>query len=223
MELASTPDDASDVERQLVELARLAAEHLSAVSYASTTVLREDSYTTVAATHPLAAALDDAQYADRTGPCLEALDSATPVAVRDVAMTMRWPGFRRVARRIGLQSSLSIPLFAGSGHAFASMNLYGRDRTAMTDLTGHVRAAFGSAGSTPHASSTEQPASGAGDLATGVVKALAVRDQIQRAIGMLVSRQGCSAHEAYLSLRVRAADAGVPLPAMAIRTVKRLV
>ncbi|MFG1928905.1 GAF and ANTAR domain-containing protein [Cryptosporangium sp. NPDC048952] len=222
MALAGTPDDASDVDVRLVEIARLAAETLPAVSYASTTALREDSYTTVAATNPLAAAVDDAQYGDGAGPCLEALETGQPVSVHDVALTMRWPGFRRVARTIGLHSSLSIPLFAGSGEAVASMNLYGHDQGAMTSLGQHVRAAFQAAPSPSPAPASRKHSAGAADLAAGVAQALAVRDQIQRAIGMVAGRQRCSARNAYLALRMRAAEEGVALPDMALSTLSRL-
>ncbi|MFG1926429.1 GAF and ANTAR domain-containing protein [Cryptosporangium sp. NPDC048952] len=222
MALAGTPDDASEVDVRLTEIARLAAETLPPVSYASTTALRDGSYTTVAASNPLAAAVDDAQYDDGAGPCLTALETGQPVAVHDVALTMRWPEFRRVAQQIGLHSSLSIPLFAGSGEAVASMNLYGHDQRAMTSLGQHVRAAF-QVEPTPSAASTPRKhTSGTADLAAGVVKALAVRDQIQRAIGMVSGRQRCSTRDAYLSLRVRAAETGVSLPDIAISTLQRL-
>ncbi len=37
---------------------------------------------------------------------------------------MRWPGFRDTAYRLGLHTSLSIPLFAGRGEPIAALNLY---------------------------------------------------------------------------------------------------
>ncbi|MFG1928611.1 GAF and ANTAR domain-containing protein [Cryptosporangium sp. NPDC048952] len=216
VKLAGTPDDASDLDDQLVAIAQLAAENLAAVSYASTTVLRDDAYTTVAATSALATAVDEAQYADGDGPCLEALDSGRPVSVPDMATTMRWPGFRETARGLGLHASLSVPLFAGRGDAVASMNLYGRDAIAMTDLSLRVKAAF----HTPDPAHRPE-ATGADDLADGLARALAVRDRIQLAVGMLAERTRCSMADAYLSLRVHAADAGIPLPDMASRTLQQ--
>jgi len=219
VKLAGTPDDSSDVDDRLVELAQLAAETLPAVDYASTTALRADAYTTVAASSALASAVDEAQYADGGGPCLEALQSGVPVTVTDVTTTMKWPGFRRTAGRLGLHSSVSVPLFAGRGDAVASMNLYGRDAVAMADLAKHVRGAFDPVPAQPSGSPVM---TGADDLAAGLVQALAVRDRIQLAIGILVERDRCSATEAYLSLRVCAAEAGVPLPDMATRTLREL-
>jgi hypothetical protein len=222
VQLAGTPDDASDVDAYLVKIAQLAAESLRAVDYASTTALREGAYTTVAATGALAAAVDDAQYDDGSGPCLEALHSGAPVAVTDMTTTMRWPGFGRAARRIGLHASLSIPLFAGRGDAVASMNLYGRDTIAMADLAAHVRMAFETTNSASTRPPSQHPETGAADLTTGLGEALAVRDRIQLAIGMVVERDRCSATDAYLSLRLCAAEAGVPLPDMATTTLGNL-
>ena len=67
-----------------------------------------------------------------------ALDTARPLAVPDIAATMRWPGFRDTAYRLGSHTSLSIPLFTGSGEPIAALNLYGRDPITMTFLTAPV-------------------------------------------------------------------------------------
>src|SRR4051794_18485805 len=99
MALAGTPDDASWINSQLVAIAQLSAELISPVAYASITAYRDDAVTTVAASSEIAIAVDQAQYDHQAGPCLDALDTASPVAVPDVAATMRWPGFRDVAYR----------------------------------------------------------------------------------------------------------------------------
>ncbi len=112
--LADTPDDASDVDARLAAIAQLAADILIPVSYASITAVRDGANTTVAATSELATAVDKAQYADDTGPCLDALHDGTSVGVDDIPATMTWPGFREAATGMGLHASLSIPLFAAA-------------------------------------------------------------------------------------------------------------
>src|SRR3954451_6823451 len=134
--LAGMPDDASSIDEQLVLIARLAADRVAAVDYASVTAIREDAYTTVAASSQLAVAVDEAQYAEQAGPCLEPLHTSAPVAMPDIAATMVWPGFRDQAVKIGLAGSVSLPLYAGSGAPVAGLNLYGHDPTAMAALTG---------------------------------------------------------------------------------------
>jgi hypothetical protein len=220
--LASTPDDDPDIDLQLVAIARLTADAVSAVSYASTTALREGAYTTVAATSELALAVDEAQYADGDGPCLAALREGTPTAVPDIGTTMRWPGFQQAAFGLGLRSSLSIPLFAGSGEPVAAMNLYSHDSPAMTTLTARIRAVYGVDQMPGHGLADPDAAADANDdLSSGLEQAFAIRNVIQSAIGVLMQREHCSASDAYLSLRLSAADAGDPLPDFAARTVRR--
>jgi hypothetical protein len=120
--LAGTPDDASWIPSQLATIAHSSADLIAPVAYASVTAYRDDAVTTVAISSEIALVVDQAQYADEAGPCLDALDSASPVAVPDVAATMRWPGFRDSAYRLGITASLSIPLFAGRGTAMAALN-----------------------------------------------------------------------------------------------------
>jgi len=81
--LAGTPDDASDIDTHLATIARLAASTLPPVSYASVTAVRDSAYITVAASSELAVAVDQAQYAEGSGPCLDALHDGAPVGVDD--------------------------------------------------------------------------------------------------------------------------------------------
>ncbi|WP_240746947.1 ANTAR domain-containing protein [Cryptosporangium phraense] len=101
------------------------------------------------------------------------------------------------------------------------MNLYSRDRAELVDLAEEVRAAFRASGSAPASTSLCGPATSVADLATGVAEALAVRDQIQQAIGMIVGRERCSTEEAYLALRIRAAEVGLLLPEVATEILRR--
>ena len=141
--LAQTPDDASTLDAQLVTIAQLAVDRVAAVSYASVTALRAGGYTTVAASGEIARAVDEVQYAEQAGPCIETVENAAPVAVPDIAAVMAWPGFRQAAIKMGLRASLSIPLTAGSGAPGAALNLYGRDEAAMAAVTRGIYAAFG--------------------------------------------------------------------------------
>ena len=54
------------------------------------------------------------------------------------------------------------------------------------------------------------------DLVAGLIQAFEVRDVIQRAIGVVMTGEQCSAEDAYLTLRVRAAGAGTSLTNIAI-------
>jgi hypothetical protein len=207
--LAGTPDDHPGVADQLITIAQLSAAQVAAVSYASVTARREGAYTTVAATNDLAVAVDEAQYADQAGPCIEALETAKPLAVPEIAATMRWPGFRDSAHRLGLHTSLSIPLFAGRGESIAALNLYGRDPATMTALTAAVWATYDE----PPPAGLEFPDldPGGAELVDGLTNAFTVRAIIQQAIGIIIATRHSTPDGAYATLRLRAADAGQSL------------
>jgi hypothetical protein len=219
--LAGMPDDASTVDDQLVLIARLAADRLAAADYASVTAIRQDGYTTVAASSELAVAVDQAQYAEQAGPCLEPLHTGTPVPLPDIAATMAWPGFRDQAVKLGLRASVSVPLYAGSGEPVAVLNLYGHDAAAMAPLTEAIWRVYKP---NPAAGGGEaqdlEP--GASDLMAGLAEAVAVRATIQQAIGVIMACQAVGALEAYLHLRARAAETGRSLTTTAAAIIQQL-
>jgi hypothetical protein len=220
------PDDTSGVDEQLTLIASLVAAHVTPVDYASVTANRSGAPTTVAVSNELALAVDEAQYADHAGPCLDALDTGTPVAV-DIATTLSWPGFRRTASDLGLQASLSIPLFAGSGAPLAALNLYAYDRDALAPLSAALLHTFDvyregryDTGDMPTVNG--QHDAGSNELLAGLSQAFAIQHRINFAIGVLMQRHNIIAEAAYLALREQAADTGRSLLETAATVVSTL-
>jgi len=210
--LAMTPDDAVDLDAQLNKLVQMVVDRVAAVEYASVTAARDGAYATVATSSELATTVDQAQYEDQDGPCLRSLEENTPVGVRDIDTTIKWPGFRQAALSMGLHASVSIPLFSGSGDTIAVLNLYGRDAAAMAPLIAGVPAIFDPDLPLPADRNDLQPLDAGGEeLLTGFAEALAARSTIQLALGIIMGQSGTSAKDAYIQLRLRAADAGVAL------------
>lgn len=209
--LAGTPDDVPTIGAQLDMLAQLAADRVAGVDYASITALRGDAYVTVAASSELADAVDQAQYADEAGPCLQALKTGTAVTVPDIAATIDWPGFHEAAADLGLHASVSIPVVAASGATIAVLNLYGRDADTMAPLIVGAWAIYDP--SRPLPADDLQPLDAGGvELLQGFAEAQSVRATIQLAIATIKARTQASANDAYVALRLHAADIGLPLP-----------
>ena len=218
--LAGTPDDASTVDDQLVAIARLAADRVAVVSYASITTMRDEKYTTVAASSELARAIDETQYAAGAGPCLDAMDDGAPVTVPDIAATMAWPGFRSQAYELGLCASASLPLFSGRGATIAVLNLFGHDPVAIAPLIVGVWSVYDPARPMPGDVAGLPPLDpGAAELIEGFAEALAVRATIQLAIGVVMTSRRCTAADGYAILRTLAAAAGATLVAVATALV----
>ena len=210
--LAGTPEHTPSVASQLVTIARLAAERVDAATYASITALHGRAYTTVALSDEFVRAIDDAQYADGTGPCIEALDSGAPVAVPDIAATVRWPRFHEEAPRLGLHASVSVPLYAGRGDPIAVLNLYGHDRAAMAPVADAICAVHDHPGDeSVEADPLRQLDEGGRELVLGYAEALSIRATIRLAVSVIMKDNHCAVDDAYLSLCLRAAEAGTDL------------
>jgi len=99
--------------------------HHSGVDEVSVTVLRGSCADTMAATGPLAAGLEEYQYATDSGPCLHAARHRETVLVADMRTEPRWPAYTARAVHAGVFGSLSVPLTLPQGSCGA-LNLYTR-------------------------------------------------------------------------------------------------
>jgi hypothetical protein len=220
--LAGMPEHTSGLDRHLEAIARLTVERVAAAQYASITALRGDAYITVAFTDELARAVDEAQYADNTGPCLEAYDAGTPVGVPDTGASVRWPGFHEAAPRMGLRASVSVPLYAGRGEPVAVLNVYSHDRVAMAPLIAGVISLYQPGGDEVVGSGgVDALDEGGRDLVAGYAESLSIRATIKLALGMIMVDNQCTADDAYVSLCVQAGAAGTDLAAAAVALVTR--
>jgi hypothetical protein len=208
--LAGSPDDISGIDEMLVRIASLAVSLVTPVDYASITAQREGAPTTVALSNQIALAIDEAQYADQAGPCLDALDAGIPVSA-SIATTLVWPGFRQAAMKLGVRASLSIPLFAGRGHPIAALNLYARDSNAFASLSGALLSLFDSGDIEPPSVVDEAHLllpledAGSSELLAGLTEAFAVQHRIHIAVGVLMQQHDINADQAYATLRGQAA------------------
>jgi len=213
--LAGTPDDESSVPALLRSITQFAADLLPPVSYASMTVHNNDAYATVAMSSEVALAVDEAQYAEQAGPCLDALQTAEPAALPRIDTTVRWPRFRETALRLGLRASLSIPLFAGRGIPIAALNLYGHDTTAMAPLSAAVLVTFDSSSQDNAGLDVDGLGAGPRSLLDGLIGAFSVRARIQQALGVIMAMEHTNVDSAYAILRSRAAATALSLTAAA--------
>jgi hypothetical protein len=213
--MAGRAGSESDIAGDLVQIAVLCADRIAAVAYASVTSGTEGAYATVAASSDLALEVDNAQYADDAGPCLDALDGSWPIAVPEISTTMTWPGFRDAAFKLGLRASLSIPLFAARGTTVAALNLYARDPDTMKALTAAVWSVYES--DLTLGPGAEGLDAGGAELVAGLAGAFAVRARIQRSLGVLMAAVSCSADEAFAALQLRAVETGATVTEAAER------
>jgi GAF domain-containing protein len=90
----------------------------------SVTLLAADGPRTVASSGPLAAQLDESQYAAGRGPCMAAAERGEPVVVADTRRDSDWPNYADAADALGVRASVSVPLRADKDVS-AALNIYG--------------------------------------------------------------------------------------------------
>src|SRR5881398_3159030 len=97
------------LETVLLAVADLAVRNTGAAS-ASVTLISGDRPSTFVSTDELAMALDETQYEQGYGPCLDAVLSRNVMEIRDTRTETRWPKFTPVAAEHGALSMLSVPI-----------------------------------------------------------------------------------------------------------------
>lgn len=181
----------------LAATARLAAQAIAGCEAASVTVAVEGRFATAASSAELALVLDERQYAHDDGPCLEALRTGRLIRVDSFGAETRWPAFTAAAVERGIRSSLSLPL-AANGEVVGALNLYS---THEDEFVGAEEAAelfsHQAAVTLANASAFHQ----ARVLAQNLELALAHRDVIGQAKGILMATEHMSAEQAFEVLR----------------------
>jgi hypothetical protein len=146
---------------------------------------------TPVATDPVAVLLDRAQVGSGEGPCLHvAGDGDRVVRVGDLASDLRWPVFGPRASALGVRSALSFELLFEDGRASrgGALNLYGHAREAFDDGAVRLGEVFADQCATVMSAAIE---------IEGLHAALASRDTIGQAKGILMERFNIDGAEAF--------------------------
>jgi GAF domain-containing protein len=186
---------------RVAEAARLLVPGADA---ASVSLRAEDgTICTPARTEELAEELDELQNRLGEGPCEIASRPDGPgyVFSADVATDARWPRFGPAAARLGVGSVLAVTLPAGSGpeRQAGALNVFSRAPESLAEgsadtmvlLAAHAALALARVEAVSRAELREEH----------LRKALASRDVIGQAKGILMERRGLSAQAAFEVLR----------------------
>ncbi|MEU6431095.1 GAF and ANTAR domain-containing protein [Microbispora sp. NPDC046973] len=150
----------------------------------------------LAASHSELTALIDRERDLREGPSREALSTGRPVTIPDVMRESRWSRYAATAVRQGVRSVLVVPI-AVEG-AVVIIGLYGV-RPGVFSSGGPLMALLREQVTVALANIWEFD-----DVLTGAAQmqeALAGRSVIDQAKGIIMSKSGCSAEEAFEELR----------------------
>lgn len=153
--------------------------------------------------------LDDVQEMHREGPCFDAATDELVVRSNDFATEPRWPNFGRAAVAVGVHSSLSFRLY-GSTRTAGALNVFGWKRNAFSAESEAIGLVLAS-----HAAAAIL-ASRHGDQ---LQSAVASRDTIGQAKGIVMERFNIDALQAFDLLRKLSQTENVPLAVIARRVI----
>jgi GAF domain-containing protein len=150
-------------------------------------------------------ALDALQQETGTGPCIDCSRDQVTLRVDDVAADRRWPAYARLAVSLGVASMLCVPL-AVDDQVLGSVSLYGASPCGFEGRHEQLASLFAThaALALADAQRTEQ-----------LRRALANRDIIGQAKGILMERHRITADAAFAMLTERSQRANRKLVAVA--------
>lgn len=189
---ASQMHRATEDEGVLEVLVRSAAEALPTFNHVGvSTVEKDGQIITRASTSALALELDNLQYRLREGPGVASMDGDNLVAAPYIREDARWPNYLPGALTAGLKSQLGVRLHLDDEGILGGLNLYSTTSEAVAPedvliaslLATHASLALGKA---RHVESLNQ--------------AIANRQLIGQAIGILMERYGIDAQAAHAYL-----------------------
>lgn len=179
-------------------VASLACRTLPACDIASVTMINDGRPSTPVQTDPLAAELDSAQYRSRRGPCLEAYSARSVVREKISENSDRWPEFTDVATKAGVRSVLAVPLLAND-HPVGALNLYSKSDGGYDEADEETAVLFSKQAAIACANAEVYWRTYT--LTGHLREALASRDVIGQAKGILMARRGCTPEAAFEALR----------------------
>jgi GAF domain-containing protein len=185
----------------LLRVAELACKVIPAADMAGITLLVEGRPATGVFTDAQAPEIDAAQYANDSGPCLEAFRRQQVIRIDSAYTDPRWPEFTAAAIAHGIAATLSVPL-AALGEGLGALNLYSRTGP-FADQEVQQAEAFAMQASILLAN--VQVYWDARELGERLQQAMRSRATIEHAVGILLAGGGRTPEEAF-QLLVRASQ-----------------
>ncbi|NYF58932.1 GAF and ANTAR domain-containing protein [Micromonospora purpureochromogenes] len=196
IQLGTIRHDETGLDAILTRIAQVARDGIPGAAEVSVTLVHGTEATTAAYTGDLALRLDEWQYEQGRGPCLDAATTGTVMIVTDMATESRWPEWARRAREAGAGSSMSIGLPIQEA-VVGALNVYGTRPGAFDEV---AEAAQTFADHAAVALANAHLYDSTANLAQQMQSAMHSRAVIEQAKGIIMGQRRCSADEAFAIL-----------------------
>jgi len=181
----------------LERVASLAKETVPGADEVSVTLIEGEDARSVAFTGNLAVHLDERQYARGFGPCIHAALSGDAVYIDDTETDDRYPDFGAVAARAGMRSVLSVGMPVPQ-RVVAGLNFYAVTPAAFDPAAVDLARAFADYGAVALVNAAL--INSKTTLGTDPERNMSSRAVIEQAKGIIMTRTGCDAEEAFTEL-----------------------
>jgi len=190
------------LDETLGQIAALACDTIPDIDEVSVTLVDREKAKTVVFTGELAVHLDERQYKNGVGPCLDAALTGETVVV-DVTDESLYPDFARSAQRAGVTHSMSIGLPVPN-RVVGALNIYASTPHPRSEETLALAQAFASYAGAAVANAALYNHNA--ELADQRRTAMQSRSVIEQAKGILMARHGYDADDAFKSLSKTSQD-----------------
>ena len=208
-ELVSALVRGAGIEEMLTKLTSASVALVPGAEFAKISLIGNGHLRSIAATSESIALLDGAQQAAGQGPCLDAVHTQKSIRCSDLRTDVRWPQFARAATTAGVYCVLSCPLDMPGGSG-ATLALFGSQPGAFRRGSATIAAMLAD-----HAAIALFTAEHERQFRA----ALATRDIIGQAKGMLMERFGVDSARAFAMLKQISQETNTPVRQLAARLV----
>ncbi|WP_173008491.1 GAF and ANTAR domain-containing protein [Mycolicibacterium sp. P1-18] len=204
----------SGLHQALTAITTTAVKVVDGVDFADIMIIADEGRArSVSATAvPLLAELDDVQMTLRQGPCLSAAVGGSMIRCTDLREDERWPGYAAAAVAAGVHSMLSFQL-ATAPHGVGALNLFGLEPRAPDPAAEAIGALLATLATVAMMTAHRE---------TQFEAALAGRDVIGQAKGILMNHFKVDASRAFDMLRSISQADNTPLRLVALKVVESL-
>lgn len=188
-------------------IARTAVEVIGPARYAGVNLYDHGKFMPQAVAGEPPLALDVLQQETGTGPCIDASREQVTVRVDDMTAEPRWPQYTKLALDLGVAGLLCVPLWVDD-QQLGSVSLFATERAAFNLADEYLARLFATQAALALAEAHR---------ADQMRQALANRDVIGQAKGILMERYRITADEAFARLSERSQQANRKLKDVARR------
>jgi GAF domain-containing protein len=216
-ELAGLSSSRLSLEELLTQVALLAVKAVPGADGAGLTLVETDRANILVDSAPFVRQITEIQHTLKEGPCISGIVTGRIARSGFLGADSRWPRLGGRAGRLGVHSSLTLPLLV-LDNVIGVIAAYAQERNAFDDHAENLGQLFAAPAAivveNAHALARSQR------LNEYLQRSLATRAVIDQAIGILISRSGITAEEAFDRLRMQSQINHVKLVVVATNIVE---